>query len=62
MKLRHSYGQIKALLKQRLNGKTTAGSSEKAETSASIELSSGSFDEMVLKSKDLWIVEFFAPW
>ncbi|XP_010913398.1 protein disulfide isomerase-like 2-3 [Elaeis guineensis] len=54
--------QIKALLKERLHGKSSGGSSEKSETSASVELTSRNFDELVLKSKDLWIVEFFAPW
>nr|CAD1827131.1 unnamed protein product [Ananas comosus var. bracteatus] len=54
--------QVKALLKERLNGKTSGGSSEKSDTSASVELNSHNFDEVVLKSKDLWIVEFFAPW
>ncbi|CAI9090141.1 OLC1v1024844C1 [Oldenlandia corymbosa var. corymbosa] len=59
--------QIKALLKERLNGKATGGSSEKSsekksEPSASIELNSRNFDELVLKSKDLWVVEFYAPW
>ncbi|KAF3607055.1 hypothetical protein DY000_02044404 [Brassica cretica] len=60
--------QIKALLKDRLDGKTTGtntggGSSEKkSEPSASVELNSSNFDELVTESKDLWIVEFFAPW
>ncbi|KAK9663914.1 hypothetical protein RND81_14G006000 [Saponaria officinalis] len=55
--------QVKALLKDRLNGKTGGGSSEKkSEPSASVELNSRNFDELVLKSKDLWVVEFFAPW
>ncbi|KAK1297577.1 Protein disulfide isomerase-like 2-3 [Acorus calamus] len=58
--------QIKALLKERLDRKNTGGSSEKSsekiEKSASIELNSRNFDELVLKSKELWIVEFFAPW
>ncbi|KAF0898739.1 hypothetical protein E2562_009345 [Oryza meyeriana var. granulata] len=62
--------QVKALLLYRLNGKTSGGSggktsggsSEKAEPSASIELNSRNYDELVIKSKDLWIVEFFAPW
>ncbi|XP_073151140.1 protein disulfide isomerase-like 2-3 [Henckelia pumila] len=54
--------QVKALLKERLNGKTTGGSSQKSEPSASVELNSRNFDELVLKSKELWIVEFFAPW
>lgn len=54
--------QIKAILKERLSGKTTGASSEKSEISASVELNSRNFDELVIKSKDLWIVEFFAPW
>jgi len=64
------YSQVKALLRDRLNGKASAGSSgkasggssEKNEPSASVELNSRNFDELVVKSKDLWIVEFFAPW
>ena len=40
----------------------TGGSSDKTETSSSVELNSGNFDELVIKSKELWIVEFFAPW
>ncbi|XP_024030414.1 protein disulfide isomerase-like 2-3 [Morus notabilis] len=54
--------QIKALLKERLDGKATSGSNGKSEPSASVELNSHNFDELVIKSKDLWIVEFFAPW
>ncbi|XP_065876067.1 protein disulfide isomerase-like 2-3 [Euphorbia lathyris] len=54
--------QIKGLLKERLSGKSTGGSSEKSEPSASVELNSRNFDELVLKSKELWVVEFFAPW
>ncbi|XP_030544343.1 protein disulfide isomerase-like 2-3 [Rhodamnia argentea] len=54
--------QVKALLKDRLNGKSTGGSSEKSEPNASVELTSSNFDELVLKSKELWVVEFFAPW
>ncbi|KAL6538194.1 Protein disulfide-isomerase 2-3 [Orobanche gracilis] len=54
--------QVKALLKERLDGKSTGGSSQKSEPSASVELNSRNFDELVLKSKEFWIVEFFAPW
>jgi len=57
-----SHVQVKALLKERLSGKATGGSNEKTETSSSVELNSGNFDELVIKSKELWIVEFFAPW
>lgn len=55
--------QVKALLKDRISGKTTSESSEKKpEPNLSVELTSQNFDETVVKSKDLWIVEFFAPW
>ncbi|MCL7022076.1 hypothetical protein MKW94_007067 [Papaver nudicaule] len=55
--------QVKALVNGRLNGKTSSGgSSKKKEPSASEELNSKNFDDLVTKSKDLWIVEFFAPW
>ncbi|XP_057522786.1 protein disulfide isomerase-like 2-3 [Amaranthus tricolor] len=54
--------QVKALLKDRLNGKTGGSSDKKSEPSVSVELNSRNFDELVLKSKDLWVVEFFAPW
>uniref|UniRef100_A0A7N0TUB9 protein disulfide-isomerase n=1 Tax=Kalanchoe fedtschenkoi TaxID=63787 RepID=A0A7N0TUB9_KALFE len=55
--------QIKQLLKDRLDGKTTGKSSDKSEEpNASVELTTRNFDESVIKSKDLWIVEFFAPW
>lgn len=58
-----SFSQVKALLKERLSGKTAGGgSNEKSEPNASEELNSRNFDELVIKSKDLWIVEFFAPW
>ncbi|KAI3703979.1 hypothetical protein L1987_74180 [Smallanthus sonchifolius] len=57
-----AFHQVKALLKDRLSGKTTGGSTEKSEPSASVELNSRNFDEMVVKSKDLWMVEFYAPW
>ncbi|KAL0362147.1 UNVERIFIED_CONTAM: protein disulfide isomerase-like 2-3 [Sesamum calycinum] len=57
-----AYQQIKALLKERLNGKSAEGSSQKSEPSASVELNSRNFDELVIKSKELWLVEFFAPW
>lgn len=57
-----SFLQVKALLKDRLNGKTGGSSEKKSEPSASVELNSRNFDELVLKSKELWVVEFFAPW
>ncbi|KAI5664385.1 hypothetical protein M9H77_23708 [Catharanthus roseus] len=40
--------QVKALLKERLKGKASGGSTEKSKPSASIELNSRNFDDMVL--------------
>ncbi|CAM8948620.1 unnamed protein product [Rhodiola kirilowii] len=55
--------QIRQLLNDRLDGKATGKSSDKSEQpNASVELTSRNFDELVIRSKDLWIVEFFAPW
>ncbi|GJN33831.1 hypothetical protein PR202_gb22457 [Eleusine coracana subsp. coracana] len=62
--------QVKSLLRDRLNGKASGGSSskksggssDKSEPNQSVELNSQNFDELVINSKDLWIVEFFAPW
>ncbi|CAM8951745.1 unnamed protein product [Rhodiola kirilowii] len=45
------------------DGKATGKSSDKSEQpNASVELTSRNFNELVIRSKDLWIVEFFAPW
>lgn len=50
-----TFSQIKALLSDRLEGKskpTGGGSSEKkSEPSASVELNSNSFDELVIRSR-----------
>lgn len=54
--------QVKTLAIERLTAKVSGGSKEKAEYSASIQLNSRNFDDSVLKSNDLWLVEFFAPW
>ena len=27
-----------------------------------VELTDSNFDELVLQSEDLWLVEFYAPW
>ncbi|EMS60416.1 Protein disulfide isomerase-like 2-3 [Triticum urartu] len=67
----HFHYKVKGLLRDRLDGKTSGGSSgktsggsseKKNEPNESVELNSSNFDELVVKSKDLWIVEFFAPW
>jgi len=67
--------EVKNLAKGRLNGKT-AGSKPGGDSKSSggsgsgsgsgkddvVELTSNNFDDLVMGSKDLWLVEFFAPW
>uniref|UniRef100_A0A7E4VP93 Protein disulfide-isomerase A6 homolog n=1 Tax=Panagrellus redivivus TaxID=6233 RepID=A0A7E4VP93_PANRE len=55
----------------RLKGKSSGGSSKSSGSGSGgkrgsgnevVELTDSNFEELVLKSKDLWLVEFFAPW
>jgi protein disulfide-isomerase A6 len=54
----------------RLKGKKSGGGSSSSSGNGGkrgsgndvVELTDSNFEEMVLKSKDLWLVEFFAPW
>eukprot|EP00244_Chara_vulgaris_P011056 TRINITY_DN5310_c0_g1_i3.p1 TRINITY_DN5310_c0_g1~~TRINITY_DN5310_c0_g1_i3.p1 ORF type:complete len:458 (+),score=109.63 TRINITY_DN5310_c0_g1_i3:200-1573(+) len=57
----HALQQVKAMVTQRLTGKAGSGGGKKGK-SASVELTDGNFKDLVLKSKDIWLVEFFAPW
>lgn len=54
-----------SMAKQRLTGKKGSGGgggSKQADPDAVIELTDSNFNEMVLQSEDIWLVEFFAPW
>ena len=33
-----------------------------ADPDAVVELTDSNFEDMVIKSEDIWLVEFFAPW
>jgi protein disulfide-isomerase A6 len=43
-------------------GKGTSSSTNKNKGEAVIELNQANFDDLVMRSKDIWIVEFYAPW
>uniref|UniRef100_A0A1B6H6N6 protein disulfide-isomerase n=1 Tax=Homalodisca liturata TaxID=320908 RepID=A0A1B6H6N6_9HEMI len=46
-----------------LGGKSSGGgSSSKGDPKDVVELTDSNFDELVLESEDMWLVEFFAPW
>ena len=62
--------QLKSLVKERLSGKSSSSSNSKSGGSSSgggsssdvVELTESNFEELVLNSDDMWLVEFFAPW
>lgn len=65
--------QAKAIVSKRLGGKKTTSSSSSGGSSGGhkeepatekdvIVLTDSNFDEIVFGSKDMWLVEFYAPW
>ncbi|CAG5122802.1 unnamed protein product, partial [Candidula unifasciata] len=63
---------VNSLVKSRLSGKSgsSSGGGDGSKSSGSgsgdskdvIELTDSNFESLVLKSQDMWLVEFFAPW
>ncbi|XP_054618174.1 protein disulfide-isomerase A6 [Dunckerocampus dactyliophorus] len=60
---------LRALVKERLSGKSgssgynrQSGGDSGGSKKDVVELTDDNFDEMVLESNDVWLVEFFAPW
>jgi len=68
--VKYALGQVKSQVNDRLGGKKDSSSSKKESGSSSggsnrdevVVLTESNFNELVLKSKDIWIVEFYAPW
>ena len=63
------FKQSKEAAEQKLRGKgsSSSGQSQKSESSTNNEdnvvvLTDSNFDELLMKSDELWIVEFYAPW
>lgn len=61
--------QLKAMVNERLTGKSggsgsgsNSGSGSSGNSKDVIELTDSNFEELVLNSDDVWLVEFFAPW
>ena len=62
--------QLKSIVRERLNGGKSSGSSSGGGSKSSsggdskdvVELTDANFDELVMKSQDMWLVEIFAPW
>ncbi|MEQ2181106.1 hypothetical protein GOODEAATRI_007967 [Goodea atripinnis] len=58
---------LRTLVKERLSGKSGGSSYNKQHSTGGskkdvVELTDDNFDETVLRSDDVWMVEFFAPW
>ncbi|CAH1773742.1 unnamed protein product [Owenia fusiformis] len=63
---------LRSLVNDRLSGKSSGGSSGgsgggsrstgSGDPKDVIELTDSNFEKLVLNSKDIWLVEFFAPW
>lgn len=51
-----------ARLKGKKSGGSSSGSGKRGSSNDVVELTDANFEQLVLKSKDLWLVEFFAPW
>ncbi|XP_053381773.1 protein disulfide-isomerase A6 homolog [Mercenaria mercenaria] len=57
-----------SMVRQKLTGKKSSGgggsggSGKQADPDAVIELTDSNFQEKVIQSDDIWLVEFFAPW
>ena len=68
--------QLKSLVRERLNGKSSGSGSSSSSGGGSgsksgsgsgsdkdvVELTDSNFESMVLDSNEMWLVEFFAPW
>lgn len=64
--------RIRDITQKRLSGKTSSNSKSSSSGSKSekqyytdkdvIVLDDDNFDDVVMKSKDMWLVEFYAPW
>lgn len=58
-----AFKELRKAVNGKLGGKSSSGGSEKAGDSEDvIELTDSNFEETVLKSDDMWLVEFYAPW
>ncbi|KAK7067363.1 Protein disulfide-isomerase A6 [Halocaridina rubra] len=60
--LRAAKEMVNAQLSGKRGGGGSGGSSGSGSPDDVIELTDSNFEKLVLKSDDLWLVEFFAPW
>lgn len=56
-----AFQTLREIVDSRIGKSKSSGGSSKSSSDV-IELTESDFDEKVLKSEDLWLVEFYAPW
>lgn len=59
-----AFRAVRQVVDQRLGKKTgdSGGQSKASDANDVIELTDSNFEDTVIKSEDMWLVEFFAPW
>lgn len=59
-----AFKELKKTVESRLGGRSSGGDSGKKKGNSQdvVELTDSNFKELVLESKDMWLVEFYAPW
>lgn len=71
--IKYAMDQTTSDIRKRMGGKSSSGSSNSGNNNRGsagaggskdevVVLTTSNFDKMVLGSKDIWIVEFYAPW
>ncbi|KAH7639770.1 Protein disulfide-isomerase A6 [Dermatophagoides farinae] len=56
------FRELRNIVDSRIGGGSKSSGSGGSKSNDVIELTESNFDEKVLKSDDLWLVEFYAPW
>ncbi|KAG7205800.1 hypothetical protein KM043_007745 [Ampulex compressa] len=49
-------------VRKSLGGKKASGDSKSKDSKDVIELTDDNFDKLVMRSEDMWLIEFYAPW
>ena len=61
----YAMSELKKIVSSRLGGgggRSSGGSSGGGDSKDVITLTDSNFDQLVMQSEDMWLVEFFAPW
>lgn len=54
--------EVKKIVQSRLGGGGGGGKKKEGNAADVVELTDSNFEELITKSEDMWLVEFYAPW